>query len=132
MSEISKLQLKVLSLSNLKTAGRNCGFEMREQEHFKVYYKDSDANRCNHVLYIPGTERHAFEIGVIQQPDQSYTLAWDDMDSELVKRAGKGMKKLECEYEAVTYRELMVGQGYEMSEVLLPDGTRELYATKYE
>ena len=86
MSHISKIELVIHSLEDLKDACRQLGFEfIKNQKTFKWYgrwvgdtplpegVKIEDIGKCDHAIRVPGCE---YEVGVIKRGDH-YILLWD-------------------------------------------------------
>lgn len=95
MSHVVRMQVKIYDLTALRQAAAECGLEFLEGQRtyrwfgeFVGDYSGSDAaNRhgmrpedygrnAAHVLSLPG-KHQAYQVGVIAEPDGSYTLAWD-------------------------------------------------------
>ena len=86
MSHISKIELVIHSLEDLKEACRQLGFEfMENQKTYKWFgrwvgdtplpegVKIEDIGKCDHAIRVPGC---AYEVGVIKRGDH-YILLWD-------------------------------------------------------
>lgn len=145
MSLVTTIKLKVLNLDTLHQAMQRFGLERREQQSYQWYgHWDGKASslpegvaatelgQCDFAYGIPG-KPDAYEIGVRAKADGSYQLLWDFWEGGfgLEDAIGEEGCQLISEYEALTYKELMTGQGYEVYEEILNDGTRKLSATRY-
>lgn len=144
MSHISSIKLKILDEQCLHTAMIKSGLERREKKTHKWYgvfvgdypleagMNVKDMGKCDFAYGIPGNAK-AYEVGVVRQPDGSLKLMWDFWNGGfgLQEKIGREGCKLISEYEAQVYYKQMASQGYEVSEVTLPDGTRQLTAVQY-
>ncbi len=138
------MKLKVYKLDALATAGEKHGLRMEKRSTHKWYGQfmgdyplpegitKDDLGRCDYVLFLPNNP-DAYEVGVKLMPDGSYTLLWDFWEGGfgLEEAIGENGVKLISEYEATVYREVMIEQGFEVSEVVHANGTRELTATQW-
>lgn len=141
MSHITTCDLKIKDLGALKQAAEACGLEFVEgQKTYKWYgrrvgddpmppgMKEEDLGKCDHALRVPG-KAGAYEIGVVANPDGTYTLLWDSWAggkglmqhvSSASDRRREGIGKLHQEYSAaVTRKELLrlKRRGYRVKEV---------------
>lgn len=86
MSHISKIEVKIQSLEDLKQACHRLGFEFIEnQQTYKWYGRwvgdqplpegisQESLGKCHHAIKIPGCE---YEIGVVRI-ENHYILLWD-------------------------------------------------------
>ena len=144
MSHIAELKLAVRNLGCLGTAGAARGLVLVKKPTYRWYetwvgdyplpegIKREDLGKCDYALSIPGNSQ-AYEVGVKLMPDGTYKLLWDFWKGGygLEQAIGKDGCKLISEYEAAVYREQAVSQGYEISEIILADGSREITAIQY-
>lgn len=144
MSHISRIKLLVKNLLALRRAVRNLGLEFKCQLTYRWYGQwvgdyplakgltVEDLGKCDYAIGIPNNTK-AYEVGVKQMPDGSYALLWDFWNGGygLQQAIGKNGCKLIAEYEAEVYKEVMTSQGYQITEEMLADGTRQIYATQY-
>ena len=93
MSHISKIELVIHSLEDLKDACRKLGFEfIKNQKTFKWYGRwvgdtplpeginIEDLGKCDHAIRVPGCN---YEVGVVKRGDH-YTLLWDYFDTRFI------------------------------------------------
>ena len=86
MSHISKIELVIHSLEDLKEACRMLGFEfIKDQKTFKWYGRwvgdtplpeginIEDIGKCDHAIKVPECE---YEVGIVRRGDH-YILLWD-------------------------------------------------------
>ena len=72
MSHLAKIELIIKNLDALKQACRDLGFIYDPNlTSFKSYYGD---NPCHSAIRIVGCD---YEIGVIKENDNTYSLHWD-------------------------------------------------------
>ena len=128
MSHTVTMKLVVKDANCLHDTMLARGLELREKTTFKSYNTEA----CDFAYGIPDNSR-AFEVGVVIQPDGSYRLLYDLWNGGygLEAKIGKEGYELIREYESQVVYSQMRNQGYEMSEITLPDGTREITATRY-
>lgn len=87
MSHISKIELRINSLEDLKGACKTLDFQFVEnQKSFEWYgrwvgntplpdgIKAEDFGKCDHAIKIPGCK---YEIGIVRNNDH-YILLWDE------------------------------------------------------
>ncbi len=99
MSHISKIELEIQSLEDLKSACKRLGFTFIENQNTYQWYGrwvgDStlpeginidDLGKCDHAIKVPEC---AYEIGVVKRGSK-YILLWDSWHTGgLEKRIGK-------------------------------------------
>lgn len=94
MSHVTAVNMEIKDLDALQAAADELGLELvRDQKTWKWFgtwvndyhgadaaYKNGinpkDYGKCDHALRVKGNPS-AYEIGVYQQPDGSFKLAWD-------------------------------------------------------
>lgn len=120
MSHISKIELEIHSLDDLKQACRNMGFEFVDnQTTFKWYASDfQGANqnpdtKCSHVIRVPECE---YEIGVVRN-GSSYHLVWDNyFQGGLENKIGTNAGRLKQAYAISRVRNEAMRKGYRIRE----------------
>lgn len=75
MSHITKIDVEITDREALIEAAVSIGLEYREKNHYRYYFEDSEQNKCEFALGVPGSDR-AYEIGVIRKGDK-YILGFD-------------------------------------------------------
>jgi hypothetical protein len=144
MSHVSTIKLKVMDALCLDIAMNKLGLERRDKQTYRWYGRymaDSplpegvtitQLGKCDFAYGIPGSNK-AYEIGVVQKADGSFSLLWDYWQNGfgLQEAIGENGCKLISEYEAQVFNSHMTAQGYEMQEQVLEDGTRKISAVRY-
>lgn len=146
MSHVSKIELVVNDLSALEAAANELGLEMvKGQTSFRWYgrfmndyhaddaaYKSgvnpSDYGKCAHALRIPDNNR-AYEIGVTDNGNGTYTLVWDLYQGGygLAARIGPKGEKLNQTYVKHRVSAELKKQGFKLaSEEVLDNGNLKL------
>lgn len=134
MSHISKIELVIHSLGDLKEACRQLGFEFVEnQKSFKWYGRwvgdtplpeglnIEDIGKCNHAVRVPGS---AYEVGVIRRGDH-YILLWDYyFDGGLMEKIGPNAGRLKQAYTVARVRREVRQKGYRIREKNIDQGIR--------
>jgi hypothetical protein len=134
MSHISKIELVIHSLGDLKETCQKLGFQfMKNQKSFKWYGRwvgDSpvpegvnveDIGKCNHAIRVPGCE---YEIGIIRR-DNHYILLWDYWHAGgLEQKIGPNAGKLKQAYTVARVRKEARRKGYRVREKIMDQGIR--------
>ena len=134
MSHISKIELVIQSLENLKEACKNLGFEfMENQKSYKWYGRwvgdtpipegidIKDIGKCDHAIRVPGCE---YEIGIIRRGDH-YILLWDYYQAGgLIQKIGMNAGILKQAYTVVRVRKKARLKGYRIRERKMAQGIR--------
>jgi len=107
MSHVSKIELEILSLEDLKLACKRLGFIFQDNKTtFKWYGRwvgdsplpegisQEDLGKCDHAIKVPEC---AYEIGVVKRGSK-YILLWDSwhtggLEQKIGKGAGAGLLK---------------------------------------
>ncbi len=124
MSHISKIELVIQSLTDLKKACRDMGFEFVEnQKSYKWYgawiggaeLPDGVTKECEHAIRVPDA---AYEIGVVRR-GSNYVLLWDNWQSGgLEAKVGPGAGKLKQAYAVARTRRKARQAGYRVRELV--------------
>ena len=119
MSHISKIELVIDSIIELKEACKRLGLEFAEnQKSYKWYQQTSP---CDHAIKVPDC---SYEIGVIKK-DKSYTLHWDSYyKGGLEKKIGKDTGLLKQAYAAIKIRTQAILKKYHVAEQKIKTGIR--------
>ena len=119
MSHISKIELEIKSLEDLKKACCRLGAELVEgQKSFRSYGR---MRECECAIRVPGA---TYELGVVKE-GKSYRLLWDSYtEGGLEAKLGKGAAKLKQAYAVETIRRACVMKGYHFSETKVENSVR--------
>ena len=134
MSHISKIELVIQSLEDLKEACRQLGFEfMENQKTYKWFgrwvgdtplpegIKIEDIGKCDHAIRVPGC---AYEVGVIKRGDH-YILLWDYYsEGGLEPKIGPNAGILKQAYTVARVRKEARQKGYRIREKKTDQGVR--------
>ena len=134
MSHISKIELVIQSLTDLKEACRQLGFEFVEnQKSFKWYgrwvgdtpipegVKIEDIGKCDHAIRVPGC---TYEVGIIKRGEH-YILLWDYYSAGgLEPKIGPNAGKLKQAYTVARVRKKARIKGYRIREKKMDQGVR--------
>lgn len=145
MSHISDVKLRIKDLDCLEEAGALCDFELRRNqvthEWYGVDMQDSNLapgrdrstfGKCSHALRLKDHKAGDYEIGVVSEPDGSFSLlydSWGGSGRRLEAAAGPQLAKLRREYACATAtkkaRASLGKKGFQISrEDLLGGGIR--------
>ena len=138
MSHVSKIELEIRSLEELKEACRQIGLRFKENKKTYAWFgewvgdypmppgfKVEDLGKCDHAINVPGCE---YEIGVVRK-DGKLSLIWDFWKSGgLEKKLGKGCGKLKQAYAAVKIRNEARMKGYRVTQTKIKKGIRLVLA----
>jgi len=128
MSHISKIELVIQSLTDLKKACRDKGFEFVENQKTYKWYgtwvgsaelpegiSKDQLGKCEHAIRVPGA---TYEIGVVRR-GSSYLLLWDNWQSGgLEVKVGPGAGKLKQAYAVARTRRKARQAGYRVRELV--------------
>ena len=119
MSHLSKIELEIKDLEDLKRACHRLGIEFLEnQKTFRWY---GEPKECESAIRVPGA---AYEIGVIREGN-AYALIWDSYGSGgLETRLGKKAGLLRQAYAVERTRREAVRKGYRVQESKTEKGIR--------
>jgi hypothetical protein len=134
MSHISKIELVIQSLEDLKEACRMLGFEFVENQNTCKWYgrwvgdtpllegvKIEDLGKCDHAIKVPGCE---YEVGVVGHQG-NYTLLWDYYHvGGLEQKIGPGAGKLKQAYTVARVKKEARRKGYRVVEKKLDQNIR--------
>jgi hypothetical protein len=123
------MEFTITDKGALQTAVTVLGLAYREGQTTFRGYADS-REKCQDAISVPGN-KHAFEIGVIQNSQGGYDLLWDnfnggkDYDREakgLCDYVGHDGKRLYDEYNAAFLTKQYEADGFSMSRTNTEDG----------
>ena len=134
MSHISKIELVIQSLADLKEACKQLGFQfMENQKTFKWYgrwvgdtpipegVKIEDIGKCEHAIKVPGCE---YEVGIIRRSDH-YILLWDYYSAGgLEPKIGPNAGILKQAYTVARVKKKARIKGYRIREKKMDQGVR--------
>lgn len=134
MSHISRIELQIKDLEDLKRACGRLGLEFLENQKTYSWYgrwvgdtplpegiSVSDLGKCDHAVRVPGAQ---YEIGVVKK-ERTYILLWDfwyrgGLEAKLGKNAGK----LKQAYAIERVRKEGTLKGYRVHETKSEAGIR--------
>ena len=134
MSHISKIELVIHSLEDLKEACHQLGFEfMENQKTYKWYGRwlgdtplpeginIEDIGKCDHAIRVPGC---TYEVGIIRCGDH-YILLWDYYHvGGLVQKIGPNAGILKQAYTVARIRKEARQKGYRIREKKMDQSIR--------
>ncbi len=134
MSHISKVELVIHSLKDLKEACQQLGFEFVEnQKSFKWYGRwvgdtpipeginIEDIGKCDHAIRVPGC---TYEVGIIRRGEH-YILLWDYYHAGgLEPKIGPNAGILKQAYTVARVRKEARQKGYRIREKKMDQGVR--------
>ena len=134
MSHISKIELVIHSLEDLKDACRKLGFEfIKNQKTFKWYgrwvgdtplpegIKIEDLGKCDHAIRVPGCD---YEVGIVKRGDH-YILLWDYYsEGGLEVKIGPNAGKIKQAYTVARVRKEARRKGYRVLEKKIDQSIR--------
>jgi hypothetical protein len=101
VSHITNIKLSMKDLEAVREAAVACGMELHENvKSYKNYY---GTKPCDHVLRQPGAKKEAWEVGILAQPDGSFSPQldiWSERGAALTALIGQNGNKLKREYAA--------------------------------
>lgn len=148
MSHVATIEVEVKSLKALKMACINLGLEFVEGQRTYKWYgkwvndyhgndaaykhgiKPEDYGKCDHAIRIPGDTK-AYEIGVIRQPNGSYTIVYDfwGPGRALKSYIGEDGNRLKQEYAIAAAVLAAHAKGMVVQRVNQPNGAVRLIMT---
>jgi hypothetical protein len=128
LSHISKIEIEIQSLVDLKAACREMGFQFMENQKTHKWYgtnRDSENNtelgKCDHAIKVPGCK---YEIGVVKKGDY-YNLLWDSYyTGGLEERLGKNAGLLKQAYSIQRIKRESRIKGYRVTQKKVSNGIR--------
>lgn len=119
MSHISKIEVEIKDLEDLKKACARLGIEFDENQRTFRWY--AGQRQCECAIKVPGAQ---YEIGVIKEGGK-YCLLWDDFSAGgLRERLAKGAGKLKQAYAVERIRKEAILKGYRCNEAMTENGIR--------
>ena len=134
MSHISKIELAIHSLDDLKDACQKLGFEFVEnQKSYKWYGRwvgdtplpedmnVEDIGKCDHAIRVPECE---YEIGIVKR-NGNYLLVWDYYHAGgLTQKIGTNAGILKQAYTIARVKKEARRKGYRVMEKKMDQGVR--------
>ena len=128
MSHISKIEVEIHSLEDLKQACKELGFQFCEnQKTHKWYGTNSESEnktefgKCDHAIKVPKCK---YEIGVVKQGNH-FSLLWDSYyTGGLEKRIGKDAGILKQAYSVQRIKREARIKGYRVVQKNVTNGIR--------
>jgi len=127
MSHVSKIELEIQSLEDLKLACKRLGFIFQENHQTYQWYGRSvgdspmpegfnvdDLGKCDHAIQVPEC---AYEIGVVKR-GAKYLLLWDSWHAGgLEKKIGKDAGILKQSYTIERIKREAKRKKYQVKEI---------------
>ena len=127
MSHVSKIELEIQSLEDLKLACKRLGFIFQENQQTYQWYgrsvgdspmpeglKKEDLGKCDHAIQVPEC---AYEIGVVKR-GAKYLLLWDSWHAGgLEKKIGKDAGILKQSYTIERIKREAKRKKYQVKEI---------------
>ena len=128
MSHISKIEVEIQSLEDLKAACQELGFRFMENQKTHKWYgtnKESENGtefgKCDHAIKVPKCK---YEIGVVKNGNH-YNLLWDSYyTGGLVERIGKDAGLLKQAYSVQRIKREARIKGYRVVQKKVTNGIR--------
>lgn len=130
MSHVSKVQIEIKSLADLKKAAETLGLYFREQSTYRWFGKfvgdspmpegftEQELGQCKYAIGIPGNDK-SYEVGVVVR-DGKIHLMWDFWQGGygLEEAIGKDGCKLKQEYSLSVAQREMARRGFRTERVV--------------
>ena len=134
MSHISKIELVIHSLEDLRDACQKLGYQFMENQKTFKWYGDwigdtplpegieiEDIGKCRHAIGVPGCK---YEIGIVKR-DNHFILLWDYYhEGGLTQKIGNNAGKLKQAYTISRVRREARRKGYRIREKDMGQGVR--------
>ena len=128
MSHISKIEVEIHSLEDLKQACKQLAFQFCENQKTHKWYgtsreseNNTDFGKCGHAIRVPGCK---YEIGVVKKGNL-FNLLWDSYHTGgLEKRIGKDAGFLKQAYSVQRIKREARIKGYRVTQKKLKDRIR--------
>jgi len=137
VSHISKIELEIKDLENLKTTCKRLGLEFKQNQKTYQWYgewmgdplpdgvKEEDLGKCDHAIHI---KKCKYEIGVVKKGGK-YILLWDSYyQGGLERQLGKNAGKLKQAYAIEIVKKEAKRKGYRLHEKKVQQGIRLVLA----
>jgi len=132
LSHISKIEIEIQSLEDLKAACRELGFQFCEgQKDYKWYGTQRESvsennnqtalGKCDHAIKVPGAK---YEIGIVKK-DNHYELLWDNYyTGGLEEKVGTNAGLLKQAYSIQRIKREARIKGYRVVQKKVTNGIR--------
>ena len=128
MSHISKIEVEIHSLEDLKQACKELGFQFCENQKTHKWYgtnkeseNETEFGKCDHAIKVPKCK---YEIGVVKQGNH-FSLLWDSYyTGGLEKRIGKDAGILKQAYSVQRIKREARIKGYRVVQKNVTNGIR--------
>ena len=128
MSHISKIEVEIQSLEDLKAACQEFGFRFMENQKTHKWYgtnKESENGtefgKCDHAIKVPKCK---YEIGIVKNGNH-YNLLWDSYyTGGLEERIGKDAGLLKQAYSVQRIKRESRIKGYRVAQKKVTNGIR--------
>jgi len=128
VSHISKIEVEIHSLEDLKQACKELGFQFCENQKTHKWYgtnkeseNETEFGKCDHAIKVPKCK---YEIGVVKQGNH-FSLLWDSYyTGGLEKRIGKDAGILKQAYSVQRIKREARIKGYRVVQKRVTNGIR--------
>jgi len=128
VSHISKIEVEIHSLEDLKQACKELGFQFCENQKTHKWYgtnkeseNETEFGKCDHAIRVPKCK---YEIGVVKQGNH-FSLLWDSYyTGGLEKRIGKDASLLKQAYSVQRIKREARIKGYRVVQKKVTNGIR--------
>jgi hypothetical protein len=128
LSHISKIEVEIHSLEDLKQACKALGFQFCENQKTHKWYgtnseseTETEFGKCDHAIKVPKCK---YEIGVVKQGNH-FSLLWDSYyTGGLEKRIGKDAGILKQAYSVQRIKREARIKGYRVVQKRVTNGIR--------
>ena len=128
MSHISKIEVEIHSLEDLKQACKELGFQFCENQKTHIWYgtnkeseNETEFGNCDHAIKVPKCK---YEIGVVKKGN-NYNLLWDSYyTGGLEEKVGKDAGILKQAYSIQRIKREARIKGYRVVQKKLTNGIR--------
>lgn len=135
MSHISRIEVEIHSLEDLKSACAQLGFQFMESQATYSWYgsyigdqtlpegiTEDRLGKCDHAIKVPGCD---YEIGVVKVPGGHHILLWDSWHrGGLEEKLGKNAGFLKQAYAVEKVKREARLKGFRVSEKRIKDRIR--------
>jgi hypothetical protein len=130
LSHISKIEVEIQSLEDLKEACKELGFQFCGDQKTHRWYgtnresennTKTDLGKCDHAIKVPGAR---YEIGIVKK-DNHYNLLWDSYyTGGLELKIGKNAGLLKQAYSIQRIKREARIKGYRVVQKKVTNGIR--------
>lgn len=118
MSHMSTFQTKMDSLDCIKQACQALGLTFKEHQKTAEFYAGKTES-CDHAIGMPNTR---YEVGLVEEPDRTYSMKIDHYDRNVEKAIGRNGSKIVVEHNIAKATRAVGGMGTVTSIARLENG----------